>query len=87
MLRLLSRDPRKLLQQGVAARRQSYNYGQWELSFPSDRSAVMSMTEEYAYIESYLLGAAKGTFDAISLSLQAEVVLEDRFRGRHVLAW
>jgi uncharacterized protein (TIGR02265 family) len=87
MLRLLSRDPHKLLQQGVAGRRQSYNYGSWELTFPSERSAVMNMVEEYLYIESYLLGAAQGTFDAISLPVRTQVELQDRFRGRHVLAW
>jgi uncharacterized protein (TIGR02265 family) len=87
MLRLLSRDPHKLLQQGVAGRRQSYNYGSWQLTFPSERTAIMSMAEEYLYIESYLLGAAQGTFDAISLPVRAEVVLDNRFCGRHVLAW
>ena len=76
MLRLLSRDPHKLLQQGVAGRRQSYSYGSWELTFPGERSAIMNMVEEYLYIESYLLGAAQGTFDAISLPVRAEVVLE-----------
>ena len=87
LLRLLSRDPRKLLQQGVAARRQSSAYGRWTLVFPDERSAVMSMTEEYVYIESYLLGAAQGTFDAVGMPVETEVVLEDRFNGRHLLRW
>ena len=87
MLRLLSRDPQKLLQQGVAGRRQSYSYGSWELSFPAPRTAVMTMVEEYLYIESYMLGAAKGTFDAIALPVQSEVVLDNPFCGRHILRW
>lgn len=87
LLRLLSRDPQKLLQQGVAARRQSFTYGDWELSFPEPQTAVMTIAEEYVYIESYLLGAARGTFDAISLPVRTEVILEDRFNGRHVLRW
>ena len=45
------------------------------------------MTEEYAYIESYLLGAAQGTFDAIGVPLRAEAILQDRFNGKHVLRW
>lgn len=87
LLRLLSRDPQKLLQQGAAGRRQSYSFGSWELTFPDERSAIVQMTEEYFYIESHLLGAARGTFDAIDLPVQAEAVLEDRFRGRHILRW
>jgi uncharacterized protein (TIGR02265 family) len=87
MLRLLSRDPHKLLQQGVAARRQSNTYGGWTLTFPAERTAVMSMVEEYMYIESYLLGAAQGTFDAIGMPVRTEVVLEDRFTGKHILSW
>jgi hypothetical protein len=75
------------MQQGVAARRQSSSYGRWTLVFPDERSAVMSMTEEYVYIESYLLGAAQGTFDAVGVPVETEVVLEDRFNGRHVLRW
>ncbi len=87
LLRLLSRDPKKLLQQGAAARRQSFTYGSWELSFPEERTAVMSMVEEYVWIESYLLGAAQGTFDAVSVPVRTEVVLETRFSGRHILRW
>jgi len=87
MLRLLSRDPKKLLQQGAAGRRQSLTAGTWELTFPSPRSAVIDMREEYVYIESYLLGAAQGTFDAIGIPVRAELVLEDRFNGRHILSW
>ena len=87
MLRLLSRDPQKLLQQGVAGRRQSYSYGSWELTFPEPRTAVMTMVEEYLYIESYMLGAAHGTFDAISLPVRSEVKLDNPFRGQHILRW
>ena len=87
LLRLLSRDPQKLLQQGVAARRQSTTFGTWTLTFPSPRSAIMTFREEYNYIESYGLGAAQGTFDAIDLPVKAEVELEDRFNGRHLLSW
>jgi len=87
LLRLLSRDPRKLLQQGDAARRQSLTYGTWDWEFPTDRSAVVTMKEEYAYIESYLLGAAHGTFDAIGLPVRTEVRMVSRFEGQHLLEW
>jgi uncharacterized protein (TIGR02265 family) len=87
MLRLLSRDPQKLLQQGVAGRRQSYSYGSWQLDFPAPRKAVMTMVEEYLYIDTYMLGAAQGTFDAISVPVRAQAILDDRFSGRHILEW
>jgi len=85
LLRLLSRDPKRLLQQAVAGRRQSHNYGRWTLELPEERKAVMTMVEKYLYIESYLLGAAQGTFDAVGVTVRAEAKLDDRFTGRHVL--
>lgn len=87
MVRLLSRDPKKLLKQGVAGHRQSSSHGDWSLEITGDRSAVMSMREEYVYIESHYLGAAEGTFEAIGLSVNVEVQLDDRFNGRHILRW
>jgi uncharacterized protein (TIGR02265 family) len=87
LLRILSRDPKRLLQQGAAARRQSSNSGRWTLEFPEPRTAIMTMEEEYLYIESYLLGAAQGTFDAVDVPVRVEAKLDDRFRGRHILVW
>jgi uncharacterized protein (TIGR02265 family) len=87
IVRLLSRDPRKLLLQGVAARRQTCSYGDWQVTFPDDRTAVMTMVEEYLYMDSFLMGAARGTFDAVGLPVKAETILDGRFHGRHVLRW
>ena len=87
LILLLDRDPKRLLKQGIAGRRQGNTHGHWELEFPSEREAVVTMTEEYAYIESYMLGAAQGTFDAIGVPVRAESVLRDRFNGKHVLRW
>jgi uncharacterized protein (TIGR02265 family) len=87
LIRLLDRDPIRLLRQGIAGRRQGFSYGRWELEFPAEREAVVTMSEEYAYIESYFLGAARGTFDAVNVPVRAEAVLRDRFNGRHVLRW
>jgi uncharacterized protein (TIGR02265 family) len=87
ILRLLSRDPRKLLLQGAAARRQTCSYGSWHVDFPDDRTAVVTMVEEYLYIESFVMGAAEGTFNAVGLSVDAKTILENPFHGRHVLHW
>jgi uncharacterized protein (TIGR02265 family) len=87
LLRLLSNDPIKLLRQGAAVRRQTTDYGGWEISFPAPRTAVMRMRQEYLYLESYCLGAAHGTFEAIELPVRVEVELDDRFDGKHVMTW
>lgn len=87
LLRVLDRDPMRLLKQGIAGRRQGYTVGHWELEFPAPREAVVTMSEEYAYIESYLLGAAQGTFDAVGMPVRTEVILRDRFNGTHILRW
>jgi uncharacterized protein (TIGR02265 family) len=87
IVRILDRDPRRLLRQAIAGRRQSFTFGSWELEQRSDREAVVTMSEEYLYIESYLMGAAQGTFDAVDVPVRIEVVLDDRFNGKHVLRW
>jgi uncharacterized protein (TIGR02265 family) len=87
LLLLLARDPKRLLRQGIAGRRQSCSFGRWELEFPSDKEAIVTMAEEYTYIESYLMGAAQGTFDAVGVPVRTEVVMHDRFNGKHVLRW
>jgi uncharacterized protein (TIGR02265 family) len=87
MLHVLSRDPRRLLQQGMAARRQTHSFGSWTLRFPEVRGAVVEMVDEYLYLESYLAGAAHGTFDAIGLKVKVEVVMATPYAGRHLLSW
>lgn len=87
VIRLLSRDPRRLCQQGVAGRRLTCAYGHWELEFPSERSAVMHFVEEYCWIESLLLGAAQGTFDMIDPPVRIEVQIDGPFEGSHRVFW
>jgi uncharacterized protein (TIGR02265 family) len=87
LLRLLSHDPKKLLLQGVAARRQTASYGDWQVTFPKERTAIVTMVEEYMYLETFMLGAALGTFDAIGLQVEATAELQTKFHGRHVLQW
>jgi uncharacterized protein (TIGR02265 family) len=87
LMRLLSRDPKKLLLQGVAGRRQTVSSGNWHVDFPEERMAVVTMMEEYLYIDSYSIGSALGTFDAIGLELDAKCELTTNFEGRHILRW
>jgi len=87
LLRLLSHDPKKLLMQGIAGRRQTCSYGQWQVSFPEERMAIVSMVEEYMYLDTYCIGSAHGTFEAIGLTVDASCELDTKFAGRHVLRW
>jgi uncharacterized protein (TIGR02265 family) len=87
LLRILDPEPKRLLKQAIAGRRQGFTHGHWELQFLGEREAVMVMAEEYMYIESYLLGAAQGTFDAVGVPVQIKVSLRDRFNGQHHLRW
>jgi uncharacterized protein (TIGR02265 family) len=87
MLRLLSRDPCNLLKQACASRRQSVQNGRWEVEFTGQTEAVVTMHQEYIWIESNLLGAAQGTFESIGLKVSAECELNGPFEGTHRLRW
>lgn len=87
MLKILSRDPQKILKQACAGRRQSCRYGRWEVEFPSPGSAVMHMYEEYLWMDSYVLGAAEGTLDGTGVEFEVHLELDSPFQGRHLLNW
>jgi uncharacterized protein (TIGR02265 family) len=87
LLRGLAKDPRLALIQGQAGRRQMAQGGFWTLTFLGAREACVQMVDEFLYIESYMLGAAYGTFEAIQVPAQIEVELEDPFHGRHLIRW
>jgi uncharacterized protein (TIGR02265 family) len=87
MIRLFARDPHRLLRQASAAREQSFRFGRWNLQLTGSRSAVMNMYGEYVWIESNLLGAAVGTFEAIGMKVRVEYELDGPFDGKHYLIW
>jgi uncharacterized protein (TIGR02265 family) len=87
MLRVLSRDPVRLLEQGMAARRQSFTYGHWELRRHSEREVEVVHQNEYWWIESGVAGAAAGTFEACNIVAQTETKLIDRFNGSTFCRW
>jgi uncharacterized protein (TIGR02265 family) len=87
MLRMLSRDPVRLTEQGLAARRQSTTYGHWEIQKTSDHAIAMVYRNEYWWIESALAGAAQGTFEACGVSVETETTLIDRFNGSTHVRW
>jgi uncharacterized protein (TIGR02265 family) len=87
LLRLLARDPERLTQQVLASRRQTANYGQWEVVERGAGCVSIYLREEYLWIDSYLLGAAVGTYEAVGENVTVEVSLEDRFHGCHTIRW
>lgn len=87
LIRVLARDPERLLRQGVAGHRQSATSGIWELSFPGPRRATLVFRDEYVWIESCLLGAALGTFAMVGISARVRCELTDRFNGAHHIEW
>jgi uncharacterized protein (TIGR02265 family) len=87
MLRVLSHDPVRLLEQGLAARRQSFSYGRWELVRLGDRAIEVTHRDEYWWIESGVAGAARGTFEACGIEAEIETKLLDRFNGSTICRW
>jgi uncharacterized protein (TIGR02265 family) len=87
MLRLLSRDPVRLTEQGLAARRQSFTYGHWEIVHHGDRAIEMVYRDEYWWIESVVAGAAQGTFQSCGLHPELETKLDNRFNGSTYIRW
>jgi uncharacterized protein (TIGR02265 family) len=87
MLRVLSGDPIRLMEQAMAGRRQSTNYGHWELVRRSARSIEVRHREEYMWIESAIAGAGVGTFEACGITATVECRLVDRFNGSSFYTW
>ncbi len=87
LLRMLARDPVRLTEQGLAARRQSVTYGRWEIRRPGPRAIEMVYANEYWWIESALAGAAQGTFEACGLDVELATTLVDRFNGSTFIRW
>lgn len=87
LIRLLSRDPVRLTEQGMAAQRQMASYGRWEIVRRDPREIEVRFREEYVWIESALVGSALGTYESCGITPQVRVELTDRFNGAHVISW
>ena len=87
MLRLLSHDPVRLTEQGLAARRQTYQYGHWSIVRHGPRSIEMVYREEYIWIESAIAGGAVGAFEACGITAEIQTKLINRFDGATLISW
>lgn len=87
MLRFLAHDPVRLTEQGLAARRQTFQYGSWSIVHHGPRSIEMVYREEYIWIESAIAGGAIGAFESCGIQTQLETKLINRFDGSTLITW
>ncbi|MFO0682572.1 MAG: TIGR02265 family protein [Sandaracinus sp.] len=87
LLRILSPDPVRVLQQGAAARRQGCDYGHWEHDFSIPGKAIVTHTDEYLWLDSQVLGSAEGTFEAIKVPARFELRMTNAYNGVTEITW
>jgi hypothetical protein len=87
MLRFLAHDPVRLTEQGLAARRQTFQYGSWSIVHHGPRAIEMVYREEYIWIESAIAGGAIGAFEACGIQTKLETKLINRFDGSTLITW
>ena len=87
LIRLLSPDPVRVLQQGAAARRQTCNYGVWEHDFSQPNRAIVQHRDEYGWLDTMVLGSAEGTFEAIGVKARFDLTLTDPYNGVMEITW
>jgi uncharacterized protein (TIGR02265 family) len=87
LTRILDRDPVRLTEQGLAARRQSTSYGEWQLVRRSASEIEMIYHAEYMWIESAIAGAATGTFEGLQIQPRLETTLTDKYNGSTIVSW
>lgn len=87
LLRILAKDPVRLTEQGMAARRQSTNYGEWAIVSRGPNHIETIYRSEYVWIDSAIAGSAVGTFEACNLKASLQTQLDDRFNGSTLITW
>jgi uncharacterized protein (TIGR02265 family) len=87
LIRLLSNDPAKLTEQGLAARRQTHRYGRWSLIRHAPRVLEVVYEDEFLWIESVVVGSAEGTYVGCAFPVHQEHTLRSRFSGSTIHSW
>jgi uncharacterized protein (TIGR02265 family) len=87
LFRLLANDPRKLIEQGVAARRLTHRYGRWSLIQHGPRTVEVVYEDEFAWIDSAVAGAAEGTFAGLDFPVHQRHTQRSRFSGSTIHSW
>jgi uncharacterized protein (TIGR02265 family) len=87
LIHALASDPRTLIEQGLAMRRQICNYGRWDLLHHAPRRIEVHYTDEYIWIEQAYTYAALGTFDACRIKPRVTTRLDTPYSGSHHIEW
>jgi len=87
LIRLLSRDPVRLSEQGIAAKRQTANYRHWQIVRHEPNVIEMRYEDEFQWIESVMAGAAQGTFDACGIAAKLETSMRSPYNGSTFVRW
>jgi uncharacterized protein (TIGR02265 family) len=87
LIHALASDPKTLIEQGLAMRRQTCDYGHWQLLHHAPRSIEVRYVDEYIWIEQAYTFAAMGTFDACRIKPRITTRLETPYCGSHHIEW
>jgi uncharacterized protein (TIGR02265 family) len=87
LIRLLSPKPKRLMEQGIAARRQTISWGEWALVRSEPGHAEIRMRNEYMWIESFVAGAWVGSMQTLGVEATVKCQLESRFNGTAMIDW
>jgi uncharacterized protein (TIGR02265 family) len=87
LIRILAKDPVRLTEQGMAAKRQSTTYGEWKIVARGSRFVETIYRTEYIWLDSAIAGSAAGTFEACKINATVQTTLTDRFNGSALVSW
>jgi uncharacterized protein (TIGR02265 family) len=87
LIHALASDPKTLVEQGLAMRRQIFDYGHWQLVHHAPRQIEVRYVDEYVWIEQAVTWAALGTFDACRIKPRITTRLETPYCGSHLIDW
>jgi uncharacterized protein (TIGR02265 family) len=85
LIRLLARDPVRLTEQGIAARRQMASYGKW--SIVKRAPTEMEVVYKYVWIDSAIAGSAAGMLETQNIKATLETKLTGKFDGSTIIRW
>jgi hypothetical protein len=87
LLHELASEPRHLLEQGLAMRRQVYKYGRWELCAHAPQHVEVRYFDEYVWIRQACTYAAIGAFESCRIKPRITTTLDTPYTGSTHFRW
>jgi uncharacterized protein (TIGR02265 family) len=87
LLHELAHEPRHLLEQGLAMRRQVYKYGRWELLTHAPQHVEVRYFDEYVWIRQACTYAAIGAFESCQIKPRITTTLATPYIGSTHFRW